>query len=150
MRGLPQFIFRGSADRSDPPRGDSWVSVPGGAPECRAGDGLFRRIQRFRRRHRSRLFQRRSYRASEQAGLDLRFLQRSDKSPLLAIVHETHPPSYFFVGDDSARSAFRCLRHAGGVGKRRALGPFRLHQPRPGSRSASASSVWPNACTPVG
>nr|MBP8278032.1 carbohydrate kinase [Propionivibrio sp.] len=42
------------------------------------------------------------YRASEQAGLDLRFLQRPDKSPLLAIVHETHPPKYFFVGDDSA------------------------------------------------
>lgn len=40
--------------------------------------------------------------ASEVAGLDLRFLQRPDKSPLLAIVHETQPPKYFFVGDDSA------------------------------------------------
>jgi fructokinase len=40
--------------------------------------------------------------ASEQAGLDPRFLQQVDKSPLLAIVHELDPPQYFFVGDDSA------------------------------------------------
>lgn len=36
------------------------------------------------------------------AGLDLRFLQLRDKSPLLAIVHQSSPPDYFFVGDDSA------------------------------------------------
>ncbi|WP_312515271.1 carbohydrate kinase [Massilia sp.] len=39
--------------------------------------------------------------ASEAGGLDLRMLQRVDRSPLLAIV-ESEPPSYFFVGDDSA------------------------------------------------
>jgi fructokinase len=44
--------------------------------------------------------------ASEAARLDLRFLQRSDKSPLLAIVHRTDPPAYFFVGDDSADLQF--------------------------------------------
>ncbi|MGQ3052054.1 MAG: carbohydrate kinase family protein [Roseateles sp.] len=42
------------------------------------------------------------WRASGNAGLDLRFLQRVRRSPLLAIVHETRPPQYFFVGDDSA------------------------------------------------
>ncbi|KQW43233.1 MULTISPECIES: carbohydrate kinase [unclassified Roseateles] len=42
------------------------------------------------------------WRASGEAGLDLRFLQRVKRSPLLAIVHETRPPQYFFVGDDSA------------------------------------------------
>jgi fructokinase len=42
------------------------------------------------------------YQASAAAGLDLRLLQRADKSPLLAIVHRIDPPSYFFVGDDSA------------------------------------------------
>ncbi|MFS2134916.1 carbohydrate kinase family protein [Duganella sp. Dugasp56] len=46
------------------------------------------------------------WRASEAARLDLRFLQRSDKSPLLAIVHRTDPPAYFFVGDDSADLQF--------------------------------------------
>lgn len=44
--------------------------------------------------------------ASAAAGLDLRFLQRVEKSPLLAIVAQAHPPSYFFVGDDSADLAF--------------------------------------------
>jgi fructokinase len=40
--------------------------------------------------------------ASMASRLDARFLQRLDKSPLLAIVHQLSPPSYFFVGDDSA------------------------------------------------
>ncbi|MES3020238.1 MAG: carbohydrate kinase [Pseudomonadota bacterium] len=40
--------------------------------------------------------------ASAASGLDLRFLQRSAHAPLLAVVHRTNPPSYFFVGDDSA------------------------------------------------
>ena len=39
---------------------------------------------------------------SAAAGLDLRFLQRVHKSPLLAVVHQTDPPRYFFIGDDSA------------------------------------------------
>src|SRR5581483_8746123 len=38
------------------------------------------------------------FRASDAAGLDLRFLQRVERAPLLAIVHETHPPAYFFIG----------------------------------------------------
>ncbi|MDC8758268.1 PfkB family carbohydrate kinase [Janthinobacterium fluminis] len=40
--------------------------------------------------------------AGAEAGLDPRFLQQLDKSPLLAIVHQLSPPQYFFVGDDSA------------------------------------------------
>jgi fructokinase len=40
------------------------------------------------------------------AGLDMRFLQRQDKPPLLAIVHETAPPGYYFIGVDSADLAF--------------------------------------------
>ncbi|MDW5415798.1 carbohydrate kinase [Iodobacter sp. CM08] len=47
------------------------------------------------------------YQQSIAAGLDLRFLQRSDKNPFLAIVHETHPPAYFFVGNDSADCDFK-------------------------------------------
>jgi fructokinase len=43
---------------------------------------------------------------SEAAGLDMRFTQRYDKPPLLAMVHETSPPQYFFVGEDSADLAF--------------------------------------------
>ena len=40
--------------------------------------------------------------ATKASGLDMRFLQRCAKSPLLAIVHELHPPTYYFIGDDSA------------------------------------------------
>lgn len=43
---------------------------------------------------------------SQAAGLDMRFLQRQDKPPLLAVVHETAPPSYYFIGADSADLAF--------------------------------------------
>lgn len=42
------------------------------------------------------------WQASADAGLDLRFVQRVERSPLLAIVAQSDPPDYFFVGDDSA------------------------------------------------
>ncbi len=42
------------------------------------------------------------WRASEEAQLDLRFLQTYDKSPLLAMVEQGSTPQYFFIGDDSA------------------------------------------------
>jgi fructokinase len=44
--------------------------------------------------------------ASAGAGLDMRFLQRSSHSPLLAVVHQIDPPRYFFIGDDSADLQF--------------------------------------------
>lgn len=44
--------------------------------------------------------------ASAAAGLDMRFMQRVERAPLLAIVHETQPPAYFFIGDASADLAF--------------------------------------------
>jgi len=40
--------------------------------------------------------------ASEAVGLDMRLLQRVERSPLLAIVEQGEPPRYFFIGDDSA------------------------------------------------
>jgi fructokinase len=43
---------------------------------------------------------------SREAGLDMRFLQQHDKPSLLAIVHETAPPRYYFIGADSADLAF--------------------------------------------
>ncbi|WP_092138232.1 carbohydrate kinase [Cupriavidus sp. YR651] len=48
--------------------------------------------------------------ASLEAGLDLRYLQRVDRSPLLAFVTAQHPPQYFFVGDDSADLYFEPAR----------------------------------------
>ena len=40
--------------------------------------------------------------ASQDADLDARYVQRVARSPLLAMVHQTEPPQYFFIGDDSA------------------------------------------------
>lgn len=36
---------------------------------------------------------------SKAAGLDMRFLQRLDADPLVAIVPSSHPPRYFFAGE---------------------------------------------------
>ncbi|WP_273431718.1 carbohydrate kinase [Chitinibacter tainanensis] len=44
--------------------------------------------------------------ASVAAGLDLRYLQTVAQPPLLAIVHQQHPPQYFFIGENSADLAF--------------------------------------------
>jgi len=41
-------------------------------------------------------------RLSQEAGLNMRFTQQVNKSPLLAMVVAKNPPQYFFVGDDSA------------------------------------------------
>jgi fructokinase len=43
---------------------------------------------------------------AQEAGLDPRFLQLNDRPPLLAIVHETDPPDYFFIGENSAEQQF--------------------------------------------
>ncbi|HEY1075691.1 MAG TPA: carbohydrate kinase [Fontimonas sp.] len=47
---------------------------------------------------------------SRAAGLDLRFAQTVHKSPLIAMVHQAHPPRYFFLGNDSADLAFDIAR----------------------------------------
>ncbi|WCM54429.1 carbohydrate kinase [Pseudomonas sp. WJP1] len=38
-------------------------------------------------------------RQSELAGLDMRFIQRVNRDPLVAIVPSSHPPRYFFAGE---------------------------------------------------
>ncbi len=43
---------------------------------------------------------------SRAAGLDLRFAQTVQRPPLIAMVHQAHPPKYFFLGNDSADLAF--------------------------------------------
>lgn len=43
---------------------------------------------------------------SRTANLDLRFLQKAPKPPLIAMVHKVNPPAYFFLGNDTADLAF--------------------------------------------
>lgn len=47
------------------------------------------------------------WRYSQDAHLDMRFIQQLPRPPLLAIVHEVDPPRYFFIGQDSADLHFR-------------------------------------------
>lgn len=102
---LPEFVSAGEAltDLIAEPGQQRWASQVGGStwnvartmaaldvPTAFAG-AISRDV-----------FGQQLYAASQAAQLDLRFLQQLDKSPLLAIVHEIDPPTYFFVGDDSA------------------------------------------------
>jgi fructokinase len=43
---------------------------------------------------------------SRRAGLDMRYLQVVRRPPLIAMVHEAHPPRYFFLGEGTADLAF--------------------------------------------
>ena len=105
---FPQFISAGDI-LTDLVRGDGphWTSHAGGA-----GWNVARAMARlgvptaFAGAIGTDCFSDELWRASEAAGLDLRFLQRVQRPPLLAIVHETHPPAYFFIGEGSADLAF--------------------------------------------
>ncbi len=103
-RPLPRFISIGEALTDMIRVGDNnWVSKVGGATW-----NVARVVEKFgvpsafAGAISSDVFGDALWTASKESGLDLRFMQRLDKSPLLAVVHETHPPRYFFVGDDSA------------------------------------------------
>jgi len=43
---------------------------------------------------------------SRTANLDMRFLQVVSRPPLIAMVHQAHPPQYFFLGEGTADLAF--------------------------------------------
>ncbi|CAG4891615.1 carbohydrate kinase family protein [Paraburkholderia saeva] len=105
---FPFFVSAGDI-LTDMVRTDAsrWLSVPGGA-----GWNVARAVARLGLRTASvgavgnDCFSDVIWNASVAADLDMRFMQRVDRSPLLAIVHETHPPTYFFMGDNSADLAF--------------------------------------------
>jgi fructokinase len=104
MSGLPSFVAAGEALtdllRNGP---DGWTSQVGGSTwnvaRVMAGLGV---PTAFAGAVSHDVFGDALVGASAEAGLDPRFLQQLDRSPLLAIVHERNPPRYFFVGDDSA------------------------------------------------
>lgn len=101
---LPRFVAFGEALTDMLQTGaHAWKSVAGGAPwnvaQFMASFGI---ASAFGGAISQDCFGDQLWQASFDAGLDLRFLQRNTRSPLLAIVHATQPPAYFFVGDDSA------------------------------------------------
>jgi len=105
---LPQFISAGEAltdlIRTD---GEQWLSKTGGAiwnvARAMASLGV---STGFAGAISQDWFGDALFAASQAAGLDLRFLQRVARPPLLAIVYETSPPQYNFIGENSADLAF--------------------------------------------
>lgn len=106
--GLPLFVSAGDILTDLVRERDSrWLSHPGGA-----GWNVARAVARlgvpsaFAGAIGSDCFSDELWQASLDAGLDMRFIQRSQRPPLLAIVHQAHPPAYFFIGEASADLAF--------------------------------------------
>ena len=104
MSGAPRFAAFGEALTDFVRQGDDlWRSVPGGAPwNVARAMAAFGVESAFGGAVSRDCFGDALWQASVEARLDLHLLQRVDKSPVLAMVHATHPPQYFFVGDDSA------------------------------------------------
>lgn len=108
MSTLPRFVAAGEALTDLIRTGDDqWLSKTGGAPwnvaRVMAGLGV---PSAFAGAVSQDVFGDALWAASQVAGLDMRFMQQVARSPLLAMVYETHPPAYFFIGDQSADLAF--------------------------------------------
>lgn len=106
---LPHFVSFGEAltdlIRTGP---DTWRSVPGGAPwNVAMAMASLGAMSAFGGGISNDVFGEALWQASVDANLDLRFIQQFAKPPLLAVVHETDPPAYFFIGNDSADLHFR-------------------------------------------
>lgn len=106
---LPSFVSFGEAltdlIRTGP---DRWRTVCGGAPwNVAAAMSRLGELSAFAGGISHDLFGQALWQASADANLDPRFIQQFAKSPLLAVVYETSPPAYFFIGDDSADLHFQ-------------------------------------------
>ena len=55
--------------------------------------------------------------AGQVTALDPRYIQRVQRSPLLAMVYQRTPPQYFFIGEDSADRSGDRSAAAGGFGR---------------------------------
>ncbi|TDV37183.1 fructokinase [Paraburkholderia caballeronis] len=110
--GFPAFVSAGDiltdlVRSPDPSAGSHWLAHPGGA-----GWNVARAVARLgvptacAGALGTDCFSDELWSASVAAGLDMRFMQRVERPPLLAIVHQTHPPAYFFMGENSADLGF--------------------------------------------
>ncbi|CAG9177158.1 carbohydrate kinase family protein [Cupriavidus pinatubonensis] len=111
-RPLPRYVVFGEALTDMVLQADgNWLGLPGGSCWNVARVGARLGIDTaFAGAVSQDLFGDALARATEEAGLDMRFLQRVERSPFLAFVASRHPPQYFFVGDDSADLHFEPSR----------------------------------------
>lgn len=101
---LPQFVSFGEAltdlIRTGP---DRWRSACGGSPwNVAVAMSTLGQLSAFGGAISNDPFGAEIWQASSGAHLDMRFIQQLPRQPLLAIVHETNPPRYAFIGQDSA------------------------------------------------
>lgn len=106
---LPQFIAFGEAltdlIRIGP---DRWRSASGGSPwNVAVAMSTLGQLSAFGGAISQDLFGAEIWQRSQDANLDMRFIQQLPWPPLLAVVHEVQPPQYFFIGQDSADLHFR-------------------------------------------
>jgi fructokinase len=101
---LPRFVAFGEAltdlIRVGP---DHWRSACGGAPwNVAVAMSALGQLSAFGGAISQDPFGAEIWQCSQEAHLDMRFIQQLPRPPLLAVVHELDPPRYFFIGQDSA------------------------------------------------
>jgi fructokinase len=101
---LPHFVAFGEAltdlIRVGP---DRWRSACGGAPwNVAVAMSALGQLSAFGGAISQDPFGAEIWQCSQEAHLDMRFIQQLPRPPLLAVVHELDPPRYFFIGQDSA------------------------------------------------
>ena len=104
MTNFPRYVVFGEALTDMLIQEDErWIAVPGGACWNVARVGARLGVPTaFAGAVSKDMFGEKLANAGTAAGLDVRFLQRVDALPLLAMVVSRHPPEYFFIGSDSA------------------------------------------------
>ncbi|RZL28831.1 MAG: carbohydrate kinase, partial [Rubrivivax sp.] len=106
---LPQFIAFGEAltelTRTGP---DRWRSACGGAPwRLAVAMSALGQLSAFGGAVSRDPFGAEIWLCSQEANLDMRFIQQLPRPPLLAVVHESDRPHDFLIGQDSADLHFR-------------------------------------------
>lgn len=106
---LPKFVAFGEAltdlVRIAP---DRWRSASGGSPwQLAVAMSTLGQLSAFAGAVSRDPFGTDIWQASQDAHLDMRFIQQLARPPLLAVVHEVDPPRSFLIGQDSADLHFR-------------------------------------------
>lgn len=106
---LPHFVAFGEAltelVRTDH---DRWRSACGGSPwQVAVAMSSLGRLSAFAGAVSRDPFGAELWRCSQEANLDMRFIQQLPRPPLLAVAHEVEPLRYTFIGQDTADLHFR-------------------------------------------
>ncbi|MFG6428621.1 PfkB family carbohydrate kinase [Roseateles sp. LYH14W] len=106
---LPQFVAFGEALTDLVRIGlDRWRSASGGSPwQVAVAMSTLGQLSAFAGAVSRDPFGADIWQASQDAHLDMRFIQQLPRPPLLAVAHEVDPPRSFLIGQDSADLHFR-------------------------------------------